>query len=310
MAPELSIIAPVFNEEESIQEFLKVLRDVLEDTGKSYEVILVNDGSHDSTVSKIEASSWDKVRLINFPINLGHQAALDAGYRASLGALVITMDSDLQHPPEILPLLIKEQFDSGVDVVYATRGERKEDGPLKRTSAKTYYRLMRNLTGIQIEDSAADFRLVTRKVVGAIAALPAGGKVFRLLIPSLNFSSSTVPYEASPRFAGKSKYSLSKMTGLLVNSVVGFSTRPLWLSIQVGILFAFLAVLALGYTFVVFLSGQTVPGWASTSAALLILFSINFFILGVFGLYLGELVRSTKQDVMAGHIIERTVRDG
>lgn len=309
MKPELTVVAPCFNEEAGIAKFLEVLKLELEKLRVSYEVILVDDGSQDNSVGIASSANWDQLRILKFPVNLGHQAALDAGYRASKGSFVITMDSDLQHPPQIIGELMRAAATPGVDVVYATRDKRREDGVLKRFTAKRYYALMRGLTGIPIMDSAADFRIVSRRVVETLNTLPSGGKVFRLLIPSLGFRGINIEYVAAERFAGMTKYSLTKMLGLLTTSVVSFSSRPLWISIQIGFAFGVLALVNLGYTLFVFLSGETVPGWASTSAAILILFSINFLVLGVLGLYVGELIRTLKRDTLAEHVINRTLEE-
>jgi len=309
MTPFLTVVSPVFNEEQVIQPFLAELQRELEALGVSYEVVLVDDGSTDQSVEKIKEFNWPNVQLVSLPINLGHQAALDAGYRASTGDWVITMDSDLQHPPKEISAFLASAKSQDLQVVYGVRGNRKEEPLFKRFTAKLYYRLMRRMTAIAVEDSAADFRLLKREVVEAINALPPGPKVFRLLVPSLGFRSATVDFQAAERAAGVSKYNLGKMLGLLVTSTVSFSTRPLWLSIQLSMIFGVLAASSLVYILAMFFSGQTVPGWASTSSALLGLFSINFFILGVFGLYLGELISSQKANAVSASVIDKMGRN-
>ena len=154
-------------------------------------------------------------------------AALDAGYRSSKGDLVITLDADLQHPPALIPKMLDEVENKGVDVVYAVRGKRSEDSIFKRVSAKIFYRVMRSLSEVDLQTSAADFRLVSKRVVDVIRQLPLGRVVFRIFIPSLGFASSTVSYTAAPRFAGESKYNLSKMIRLSTTSLLTSSTKPL-----------------------------------------------------------------------------------
>lgn len=301
----LSVVTPVFNEEPGIVHFLERLRKELEVLGESYEVIAVDDGSRDQTQALLTSFEWQELRVLTLPVNLGHQAALDAGLRASKGEWVLTMDSDGQHPPEAINAFLKTAKEQNVSVVFGVRGKRKEDSLAKRLSAKLYYKLMRALTDVDIKDSAADFRLLRRDVVNMICSLPVGAKVFRLLIPSLALPSANLEFEANHREFGSSKYTLKKMVALLVSSTVSFSTKPLWISIQLGLLFGLLAILGLIYTLYTFFTGQTVQGWASTSFLMLSMFSINFLVLGVIGLYIGELAESTRARINAASFIDR-----
>jgi dolichol-phosphate mannosyltransferase len=309
MNPELSVITPVFNEAEALPAFLAALKSTLDEIGVTYEVIAINDGSSDTSEAILRGHGWKELKVVNFPINLGHQAALEAGYRSSTGNYVVSMDSDLQHPPSAIKGMLDKAVAESLDVVYGTRSDRREDSIFKRWSAKSYYRLMRGLTQIEISDSSADFRLISKKVVEVIRLLPTGQKVFRLMIPSLGFASGTFDFKADARIAGVSKYSFTKMLGLLVTSVVSFSVRPLWLSVQLGLIFGLISLLGIGYTVTMFALGETVPGWASTSSAILLLFAINFMVMGVFGIYLGELVKSAKSSGLAAKIIENSKAD-
>ena len=297
--PHLTVVTPVYNEEAGITHFLEQLRESLDALGEPYEVIAVDDGSRDKTPALLTQASWPALRVVTLPVNLGHQAALDAGLRASKGDWVLTMDSDGQHPPEAIPEFLAKAQQGGVPVIYGVRGKRKEDSAGKRLTAKLYYRLMRALTDVDIKDSAADFRLLRRDVVDMICSLPPGAKVFRLLIPSLSLPSSSLEFSANKREFGRSKYTFKKMIALLVSSTVSFSTKPLWISIQLGLLFGLLAILGLVYTLYTFYTGQTVQGWASTSFLMLSMFSINFLVLGVIGLYIGELAESTRARINA-----------
>lgn len=292
--PVLTVVSPFFNEAEGIGDFLEVLRGELDGLSIIYEVILVDDGSTDNSRSVIEKYFWPELRVIGLPINLGHQVALDLGYRASKGDYVITLDSDLQHPPKLIGAFLAEARNKNVDVVYGIRKKRSEDSVFKRLSARAYYKAVRQLSGVEVQDSAADFRLISRSACQRINSLPAGGKVFRLLIPSLTLSSSNIIFEADKRLAGESKYSLSKMLRLALTSVVAFSNRPLWLAIQLGAMCGLVSLLGIIYVIYEFIANRTVPGWASISTAVLFMFSINFFLLGVLGLYLGELRNDYK----------------
>ena len=301
----LSVVTPVFNEESGIVHFLEKLKKELNALGGTYEVIAVDDGSRDQTQKLLSAFEWQELSVTTLPVNLGHQAALDAGLRASKGEWVLTMDSDGQHPPEAIGEFLITAKEHNVSVVYGVRGKRKEDSWAKRLTAKLYYKLMRALTDVDIKDSAADFRLLRRDVVDIICTLPAGAKVFRLLIPSLSLPSANLEFEANQREFGSSKYTLKKMVALLVSSTVSFSTKPLWISIQLGLLFGLLAILGLVYTLYTFFTGQTVQGWASTSFLMLSMFSINFLVLGVIGLYIGELAESTRAKINGASFIDR-----
>ena len=305
----ISVVTPFFNEEESIVAFAEELRFVLEKMDADYEVLFVDDGSTDGTVAILSEITWPQKKILRLQANVGHQAALETGYRAAAGDFVITLDSDLQHPPEVIPRMLEVAIADKVEVVYATRKSRSEEKAFKRTSAVIYYRILGWLSGVQLQPSAADFRLISKRVVRILAGLPAGGKVYRLLIPKLGLPFSIVPYVAKPRFAGQPKYDLRAMVNLFLNSVVTSSIRPLFIATQLSILFAFLAVFNLGYVLYAFLAGFTVPGWASVSSALLALFSVNFLILGIFGAYLARLVTGQTSDNLERVIIEGVIKD-
>lgn len=292
--PTLSVVAPVYNEAESIVEFCAQLRATLDGMNVSYEVLFVDDGSRDDSRTLIEALAWPEARVISFIANAGHMAALDAGYRASAGDYVVCLDADLQHPPSLIPTFLETALTEKVDVVYAVRAMRSTDSWFKRRSALAYYRLMRALTDVDIQSSAADFRLISRRVVDVIRALPPGQQVFRLLIPSLGFAQRTVQYEAAERFAGTSKYTLDKMVGLSVSSVIGFTTKPLTLSIRAGLIVSLVSFAGFVYVIVRFYTGHTVEGWASVFSTVLFVFGILMIILGVFGLYIGAIVKAIQ----------------
>lgn len=287
----LSLVIPVFNEEESIVEFCRQLRETLEGMSVEYEVLFIDDGSVDSSRDLIERLAWGQARVISFVTNAGHMAALDAGYRQAIGRYVISLDSDLQHPPSAIPLLLQTAQESDVDVVYAVRETRKRDSWFKRTTALLYYRLMRAITDVDVQNSAADFRLISHRVIKVIRDLPPGQQVFRLLIPSLGFPYRTVIYTANARFAGESKYSLKKMVDLSTTSVVGFTTKPLTISIRIGLFVSLAAVIGFIYVIVTYFSGRALEGWASMLSTVLLLFGLLFVILGVFGLYMGAILR-------------------
>jgi dolichol-phosphate mannosyltransferase len=254
----------------------------------SYEVLLVDDGSTDESVDYLVGLEWPECRLVRLASNRGHQEALDAGLRLSRGEWTITMDSDLQHPPSAIPSMLSLAQDLNVDVVYAVRTERAEESLFKRTTARAYYRLMRGLTGVPIKQGAADFRLLSRSVVATVNALPEE-KVFRLLLPYLGFSHATFAYQADPRVAGSSKYSLSRMGRLTISSVVQFSTRPLQASIALGLVSSLLALVWLVAAVVAWVRGAAVEGWTSLAVMVLFLGGVQLLSIGILGMYVGRL---------------------
>jgi len=290
----LAIVVPVYNEMESIRLFWDALTVVLRSMSESHEVIFVNDGSTDGTLEILKSFVDHDVQVVNLLVNSGHMAALDAGLRATNAEFAITLDADLQHPPGEIPGMLSLAKEGAFDVVYAVRVERNEDKFFKRFTASIYYRIVRNLSGIPLHQNAADFRLISSTVLGVIKSLPPRAHVFRLLIPKLGFSATTYPYVAAERIAGKSKYGIGKMVQLGVLSVVSFSSRPLIFSVYLGALFSLLSVLGVGYSLVQFAIGNTIPGWASISTVLFLLFGILFFVLGITGTYLAEIWRRTS----------------
>ena len=303
----MTIVSPCFNEADSLGPFLADLRTTLDALKVTYEVIVVDDGSTDSSWSVLEAANWPELRALRLVANRGHQVALDAGIREAAGDYVVTMDSDGQHPPELIPVLLSAAKETNSDVVYAIRQDRTEDSWFKRSTARVYYRLMRSMTGVAIQDSAADYRLMTRFVVDVINQIP-DQKVFRLLLPYLGFSSTTVEFQALPREHGESKYSFGRMAGLAVRSSIQFSTKPLRIVMGIGFVMSFLAALWLIWVLVDFAAGRTVAGWASQMSVTLIVGGLMLFGLGIVGEYVGEVFERVKgrpnyliRDEISGH---------
>lgn len=291
---ELAIVVPVFNESDSLPLFWERLSAVLNSMDTSHQVIFINDGSTDNSLEVLTGFTGHNIKIVNLIINSGHMAALDAGFRQTNANWVLSMDSDLQHPPESIPELLKVGIEREVDVVYAVRSTRIEESFQKRFTASLYYKILRNLSGIRIYDNAADFRLFSNRVLLIIQQLEPRSHVFRLLIPKLGFPSATFEYVASSRVAGESKYGFRSMVRLALSSLVSYSVRPLILSVYLGIIFSLLSVFGLAYSFIMFANGQTVPGWASLSSLLFLLFGILFILLGIVGAYLAEVWKRTS----------------
>jgi polyisoprenyl-phosphate glycosyltransferase len=292
--PNLSVIVPMYNEAEVIPIFAARLRPVLDALaadGDSYEVLAVDDGSHDATPVLLERlrREWPQLRVLRLRANAGHQAALSAGLTRARGAWVATIDADLQDPPETLADMLAEARRAGVDVIYGVRSDRSTDSPFKRLTARLYYRAMRRMVGGHVPHDAGDFRLMSRATVEAVNHLPEQHRVLRLVVPALAFPSSQVPYKRAERAAGSTKYPLSRMLRLTVDSLTGFTIAPLRLATWFGLGGAAATALLLAFALVAWISGETVPGWASTVVAVSAVGTVQLLCLGMLGEYVGRL---------------------
>ncbi len=292
----LSVVTPMFNEREAVDHFVARLRPVMEGLGVTYEVIAVDDGSKDATVARLLQlrAEWPELRIVSLRRNVGHQTALAAGLRSARGEYVVSIDADLQDPPEVIGEMLAAAREQNVDVVYGVRSDRSTDTSFKRNTAGVYYWMMRRLVGPWVSDNAGDFRLMSRAVVDVLNALPEQRPVYRLVVPSLGFSSAEVPYVRAERVAGETKYPLSKMIKLTLDSVTSFSAAPLKIALWLG-LFSFLLCLALIVTgLVAWGVGGTVPGWTSLYIAVLLLGGVQLICLGLLGEYIGRIYAATQ----------------
>jgi polyisoprenyl-phosphate glycosyltransferase len=295
--PILSVVVPMYDEEDVLPIFVERMRPVLDSLRISYELVVVDDGSRDQTVALLTAAArdWHELRLVRLLRNSGHQAALSAGFRRARGEYVVTIDADLQDPPEVVAELLAKARDADVDVVYGVRSDRSSDTWAKRTSARLYYRLMCRLVGQQIPFDAGDFRLVSRRVVDAVNTLPDDGRVFRLVIPWLGFPSAEVRYVRAERAAGSTKYNLTKMLRLAFDSVTAFSAAPLRLATWLGLLGGLLSSVFVIGALLVKLSGQSIPGWTSTILAVSVIGAIQLLCLGLLGEYVARLFQASQR---------------
>lgn len=289
MTLELSVVVPVFNEELGIKEFAQELRSNLDSLKIEYEVIFINDGSKDSTQQIIDQIVWPQLRSYEFRFNAGHMSALEAGLKKSKGEKIITMDSDLQHPPKYIKEFLKVQNETSADVVYGIRKSRKEDNFFKRFTASIYYFLMKKLSGINIRANAADYRLIVKEVRDVLISLDEQDKIFRLLIPSLNFREAELSFVADKRKYGKSKYGIKSMGLLAISSVLSFSTKPLRWAIWIGLWAVLISILWIIYIFVAQISGWVIQGWTSLIAAVVLFAGVQLLILGIVGQYIGQI---------------------
>jgi dolichol-phosphate mannosyltransferase len=289
--PTLSVVVPMYDEEAVLPLFAERLRPVLDGLGEPYEVVAVDDGSRDSTpvILLREQRTWPQLRVVRLRANAGHQAALSAGLARARGAWIATLDADLQDPPEVLPQMLDVARRDELDVVYGQRSDRSTDTAFKRHTARAYYALMRRTVGGHVMSDAGDFRLMSRATVDAVNTLPDHHRVLRLVIPALGFPSGSVTYRRAERAAGTTKYPLSRMIRLTVDSLTGFSVAPLRLATWFGLGGALATAVLLAFALAAFLSGRTVPGWTSTFVAVAAVGAVQLLCLGLLGEYVGRL---------------------
>ncbi len=294
---ELSVVIPVYNEEETLPELQRRLGEILARVAPDYEVLLVNDGSRDGTEALLgrlctPGSRW---RAIHFSRNFGHQAAVAAGIRHATGRAVVVMDADLQDPPELLEQLLA-RWREGYEVVYAQRIRREREGPAKRGLAWAYYRVLQAVSPVDIPADTGDFCLMDRKVVDALVALPERNRYIRGLRAWLGFRQTAVQFERAARFAGEPKYTFRKSLSLAINGIVSFSKQPLRIATWFGLLVS-LASFLLGIWFIILrlTGGFEIRGWASTVVIILFLGGVQLLTIGIIGEYLARIYDEVKQ---------------
>jgi dolichol-phosphate mannosyltransferase len=293
----LSVVVPMFNEEDALPALTDRLRPHLDRLEVSYEVIAVDDGSTDTTPQLLHGLRrlWPQLRVIRLRRNAGHQAALTAGLHRSRGDYVVSIDADLQDPPEKIGEMLIRAREHNLDIVYGVRVDRTSDTRFKRRSAGAYYWMMRRLVGTWMPSHAGDFRLLSRAVVDTLRELPERAPVYRLLVPSLGFPSGEVTYVREARTAGRTKYPVTRMLRLALDSVTNFSAAPLRLATWLGLISFFTCLLLMIFGVVVYASGFTVPGWASIFVAVLLLGGIQLMCLGLLGEYVGRIYAAVQQ---------------
>ena len=288
--PLYSIVAPVFNEEETLPHFYERITAVMEGLGEPYEVVLVNDGSRDGTYGIMrEIHERDpRVRVVDFSRNFGHQIAISAGMDHARGQAVVIIDSDLQDPPEVIPELI-ERWREGAEVVYAQRAHRVGETRFKLVTAAAFYRLIRRITAVDIPQDTGDFRLLDRRVVDALITMREHHRFMRGLSAWVGFRQEAVPYERRERFAGTTKYPFQKMLRFSIDAITSFSHVPLQLATSFGFLLAGLSLVGIIVAILLRVLHHAIVGQASTLILVLFLGGIQLIFLGVIGEYLGRI---------------------
>jgi dolichol-phosphate mannosyltransferase len=294
--PVLSVVIPMYNEADVLPLLVERLRPVLDAIGESYEVVAVDDGSADETAAQLFGLRriWPELRIVRLRRNSGHQAALTAGLHRALGQYVVSLDADLQDPPEKITEMLALARSHNLDIVYGVRQDRSSDTAGKRHTAGLYYWFMARMAGVKIRSNAGDFRLLSRASVDALKQLPERQPVYRLLVPWLGFPSGEVGYVRARRAAGRTKYPLRKMVGLASDSVTNFSAAPLRLATWLGLVSFFFCLLMFIYVALSYVLDETVRGWASMIATVLFLGGAQLLCLGLFGEYLGRLYAAVQ----------------
>jgi dolichol-phosphate mannosyltransferase len=294
--PLVSVVVPAYNEQGNLRKLHEEVVRVLEPLGLSWELLLVDDGSGDRTWAEIEALHREdgRVQGIRLSRNFGHQHALVAGLTHARGSAVISMDADLQHPPHVLPALVDE-WRKGSKIVKTVRRDSAAVPLFKRLTSRAYYRVFTYLSGVQIEDGMADFRLLDRQVLNELLTFKEAGLFLRGIIQWVGYPSSTVTFDCGPRFAGATSYTLRRMMRFAWHGISSFSLVPLRLGILLGLFSSAVAFLGVCYAIIAkWLDGHTVAGWASSLAIISFLFCMLFLFLAVLAEYVGRILEEVR----------------
>ncbi len=313
----LSIVVPCFNE----QECLGALHERLSAAARKavaedYEIVLVNDGSRDS--------SWDRMRqmaeadhhlvAVNLSRNHGHQLALTAGLDLCRGETIMIIDADLQDPPELLPEMMEVMREEGADVVYGVRRSRSGETAFKRATAHGFYRLLSRATEVDIPLDTGDFRLMSRRALDALLSMPEQARFIRGMVAWIGFKQIPFAYDRQERFAGTTKYPLRKMLRFAFDALTGFSSAPLKLASHIGLALSIGSIILILYIAYAWAAGQSIQGWTSLMLVVVVLGAVQMFVLALMGEYIGRLYNEAKrrplyvvQEVAGGGAREATL---
>ena len=292
--PELlSVVAPMYEEQDIVAPFTERIAAALD--GVDYELILVDDGSKDATATAMaEAAAADpRVKVVALARNFGHQPALTAGLEHARGDVIVMLDGDLQDPPEVIPEML-DRWRAGIDVVYAVRQQRLGETVFKRVTARGFYRTFRSLTGLDLAVESGDFRLMDRRALDALLAMPERNRFLRGMTVWIGFSQTAVPFVRQERHAGVTKYPLRKMLRFSFDAITSFSSAPLQWATFLGFVFSMLAFLAIPLTVVARYTNIYEPGIPSTIVVILLLGGIQLITVGIIGEYVGRIYDEVK----------------
>ncbi len=294
----LSIVVSVFNEEAVLPHFLQKLEEILSGLIADSEVVLVNDGSTDGSleiIGRYRKTSKMNIRVIEFSRNFGHEAAMIAGIDHARGEAIICMDSDLQHPPDQIPLMFRA-FGQGEEIITMVREHRSDNGALKNWFSKKFYQFINRLSEYQLDENASDFFLISAPVAEVLRNdFRERNRFLRGFIQIVGFRKKSIPYSAPKRMAGESKYSFFKLLKLSANAIIAFSKLPLYLGVYIGVIFAFFSIILGFYTLAQFIYGNTPPSGYTTIVLFMSLsFSVLFILVGIIGTYVGYIFDENK----------------
>lgn len=311
---KISFVVPVFNEEENIHEFHRRLTQVMAPLPYDYEILFIDDGSKDRTSQLIRelAEKDPHVQGYVFARNFGHQLALTCGLDQSTGDAVISMDGDLQHPPEMVPELLKK-WEEGYEIVQTVRKATEDATWFKNITSRLYYKLINSMSEVRVTPGGSDFRLMDRKAVDALNRFRERARFIRGMVNNLGFRYTTLEFVAPPRFAGHSKFSLRKMLRFALDGITAFSRVPLRLALYVGCIAGLGSILLIGHViYVKYIIQDAVPGWTTLAAAEFFLGGVELIGIGIVGEYVGRIFDEVKQRplyVIREHIVKSGNRE-
>lgn len=296
MKTKVSIVVPAFNEGDNIYRLAHAIHAVFENLPYQYTIVVVDDGSSDQTLSVLRRLQQqdDRIQYLSFSRNFGHQHALKAGLAHADGDCVISMDADLQHPPQYIPKML-ELWEQGYNIVYTIREDDPNLSVLKRKSSDLFYNVLNFLSDLQFEKGTADFRLVSRKVADVLNQMDDSELFYRGLVKWVGFKQTCLYYKPMNRFMGTSKYTFRKMMRLAQEGLTSFSTRPLDIATYLGLGFSVLSVAYVPYALISRFSGHALSGWTSIIMTIAFFGGLQLLILGIIGKYLGKLFVIAKR---------------
>jgi glycosyltransferase involved in cell wall biosynthesis len=292
---KISVVVPLYNEDENIEPLYAALLSVLQSLNDSWEIIFIDDGSRDHSFDQVRAlcQQEKRIRAASLSRNFGQQIAMMAGMKLASGEAIITMDADLQHPPEVIALLMKE-YKNGFDIVNTRRIYGKEVTFFRKVSAHYFSRMINKIADVNIPEETSDFRLLSRKAIDAFLQFGERDRFTRGLISWMGFRQAVVEYECPPRNAGKSKYTIRKMLHLAADGITSFSSRPLRIASYMGVIVFLIGLAYAVFAIVQHYLGRTIPGWTSLLVTVLLLGGIQLLSLGIIGEYLARIFNESK----------------